>query len=236
MSKIVKLIIYGLLITLSILSFCTYKSYERNKQAKLQQNINNQTKQEQTFRVIDKDSIIQTLNKENSINVLSGTIGTRCTFTNKNISQEDVSMKWLKNKIETWNSKDITIDSQFTYMFSYDLRQPQVSIRNNTIYIQLSYNRLSLTKCELSDVQTQERIGWLQNNFSSSEINSLNSRVKDYAQNTILSNEKLRKSSIENTKENIKYLIQSFVSKDINIEFSISDYDVIEQNDVSIIG
>jgi hypothetical protein len=236
MSKIVKLIISGLLITLSILSFCTYKSYERNKKAKLQQNINNQTNQEQTFRIIDKDSIIQTLNKENSINVLSGTIGTRCTFTNKNISQEDVSMKWLKNKIETWNSKDITIDSQFTYMFSYDLRQPQVSIRNNTIYIQLSYNRLSLAKCELSDVQTQERIGWLQNNFSSTEINSLNSRVKDYAKNTILSNEKLRKSSIENTKENIKYLIQSFVSKDINVEFSISDYDVIEQNDLSIIG
>jgi hypothetical protein len=144
-------------------------------------------------------------------------------------------MKWLRDKIDTWNSKDITVDSQFSFMFSYDMSSPQVSIKNDTIYVDLSYNKLSLTKCELSDAQTQERIGWLQSNFTSTEINSINSRVRDYARNTILSNEDFRKESIENLKENIKDQINTYVSDKVNVEFSINNYDVVSQNDISII-
>jgi hypothetical protein len=120
-------------------------------------------------------------------------------------------------------------------MFSYDMANPQVTIKNDTIYVDLSYNKISLTKCELSDVQTQERIGWLQNNFSPSEINSVNSRVRDYARNTILSNESFRKECIENLKENITDQIHTYVSDKVNIEFSINSYDVVSQDDVSII-
>lgn len=233
-SKIIKIIIATLTITLIILSAFTYKNFQ-NRHNKVQTNINNQTYQEQIFRVIDKESVIKTLSKENSLNVLSGTTNTRCSFTNKNITENDVNMKWLRDKIDTWNSKDITVDSQFSFMFSYDMSNPQVNIKNDTIYVQLSYNKLSLTKCELSDVQTQERIGWLQNNFTPSETNSLNSRIKDYARNTILSNKSFRKESIDYLKENIKDQIHTYVSDKVNIEFSISDYDVLSQNDVDII-
>lgn len=233
MSRIVKFIITGLTIILITLSTFTYKSYQNIHKASL--NTNNQVRQELTYRVIDKESVIKALSKENSLNVLKGSVNTRCTFSNKNISENDITMKWLRDKIDTWNSKDITVDSQFSFMFSYDMSNPQVTIKKDTIYVDLSYNKLSLTKCELSDVQTNERVGWLQNNFTSSEINSINSRIKDYARNTVLSNPSFRKESIENLKENIKEQTHTYVSDKVNVEFSINNYDVVPQDDVSII-
>lgn len=234
MSKIVKYIITGLTIILISLSIFTYKSCKNIHKAS--SNTNNQTTvKQQIYRVIDKESVIKAISKENSLNVLKGSVNTRCTFSNKNITENDIAMKWLRDKIDTWNSKDITVDSQFSFMFSYDMSNPQVNIKNDTIYIDLSYNKLSLTKCELSDIQTQERIGWLQSNFTSTEINSINSRVRDYARNTILSNPSFRKESIENLKQNIKEQIHTYVSDKVNVEFSINNYDVLPQDDVSII-
>ncbi|NRU52614.1 hypothetical protein [Clostridium beijerinckii] len=230
----IKIIIIGLTIILITLSLFTCKSYKNIHKAS--SNTNNQTTlEQQTYRVIDKESVIKALSKENSLNVLKGIVNTRCAFTNKNITENDVTMKWLRDKIDTWNSKDITVDSQFSFMFSYNMSNPQVTIKNDTIYIDLSYNKLSLNKCELSDVQTNERVGWLQNNFSSSEINSINSRIRDYARNTILSNESFRKEGIENLKENITDQIHTYVSDKVNIGFSVNNYDVVSQDDVSII-
>jgi hypothetical protein len=236
MSKIVKLIITGLTIILIILSSFTYGIYHNKTSHKVQANINNQVRQEQTFRIIDKETVIKALKKENSINILSGETNTRCKFSNKNISSDDVAMKWLRDKIDNWNSKDITIDSEFSFMFSYDLSDPIVNIKDNTVYINISYNKLSLTKCELSNIQTQERVGWLQNNFSPSEINALNARIKSYASNSILSNEKFRKECIDNLKENITEIVHTLSTKDTNVEFTISNYDVIQQTDVQVIS
>jgi hypothetical protein len=236
-NKFIKAIICGLLITLSILSILTNNLYSKNKQQlKVQQNLHNQVKQEQTFKVIDKETVINKLNLENSLNVLSGTTNTKATFSDKNLSDSDPNVTWLKNKLTEWNSKDISIESQFDFMFAYSLKDIPIHIYNGSINITLSYNRLSLTKCELSKTQSSERVGLLSKNFTPTETNNINYRVKQLAYNSVLSNEDLRYKCLENVQGDIKDLLQSVVGKDTSIHFEVLECsNSVQQDDVSII-
>jgi len=235
-NKLIKFIIAGLLISLSILSIFTNNLYNKsNQQLKVQQNLNNQNKQERTFKVIHKQIVIDKLNLENSLNCLSGTTNTNATFSNNNLSSNDPNITWLRTKLSEWNSKDISVESQFDFMYSYSLKDIPIHIYNNTINIKLSPNRLSLTKCELSSVQSKERIGWLTSKFTPTEINNINYRVRQLAYNSVLSNEDLRYKALENTQGDIKDLLQGVVGKDTSIHFDISDFDVVQQSDIQII-
>jgi hypothetical protein len=229
-NKFIKILICGLLITLSILSVFTNNLYSKNKQLKVQQNLHNQARQEQTFKVIDKETVINKLNLENSLNCLSGSVNTKSTYSNKDISSDDVGMKWLKTKFAEWNSKDISMESKYDFTFSYSLKDLPVQIKNNTVYINMTNNRLSLTKCELSSIQSSERIGFLQNNFTPQEVNSLNYRNQQLAKNTTMSDEDLRYKALENVKGDIKELLQGVISKDTSIVFTDNSYDVVQQN------
>lgn len=234
-SKLIKLIITGLLITLSILSIFTYKSYNRSKQADLQQ-LNNKTQQEQTTRIISKETLIDVLNKENSINVLSGEVNTKVVYSNKNISVNDPSFKWLANKLSEMNSKDLTVDNSYKFLFSYDLNNIPITITNNTVNIRISPNRLSLIQCELSQTNSiKDRVGLLEGKFTPSQITSIQSRTRDLAYNRILSDEELRTQALESLQGDIKDLIKPLVSNSTNIHFELSDYDVIQDDTISII-
>lgn len=232
-SKIIKAIIIGLLITLSILSIFTYKSY--NRQKRIEQIVNTPAKQEQTFKVIDKQTVINKLNLENSLNCLSGEVTVNENFTDGNLSDQDVNMNFLKKWFNNSTSKDLNVTNTYKFTFSYDLKNIPVTIHNSTINIQLSYNRLSMNSIELTKTDASERVGWLTSQFTPSQVNSLNARVKAEARNTIQSKEEYRYQCIENIQGDIKDLLQSVVGKDTSIHFDIYDYDVIEQDNVSII-
>jgi hypothetical protein len=236
MSKIVKLIISGLLITLSILSFCTYRSYERNKQSKSRQIINNQTKQEQTFRVIDKEAIINKLNLESNLITLSGDIEIEAKYSNQNISDEDVDFKWIKQKFAELNSKDITVDNTYKFSFSYSLMDLPIHITNNTIDIRISPNRLSLSQCELFKTNSiKDRIGLLDSKFTPTQLSSIESRTRDLAYNRILSDTSLRENAMNNLQSDIKNLIRPLLNKNTNIHFDTTDYDVVQDNTTNIV-
>jgi hypothetical protein len=238
MSKIVKLIISSLLITLSILSIFTYKSYERNKQAKIQHNINNQVKQEQTFKVIDKSVIINELNKQNKLVCLDGNTTVEAEFTNENISSQDVNFKWIKDKISKMQSKSVKVQAEISFDFTYDLSNLPVSIHNNTVTITITPNRLSLNKCQIIENNSiyNEEIGLLSKSFSAQEVNTINGRVKAFASNKILSQEKIRYDCLENVKSNIYDLVKPLLGNSINLVFSDINYDVVQQDDVQIIN
>jgi hypothetical protein len=232
-SKLIRFIVAGLLVVLAITSIFTYNKYQSNMKA-LKQNINSKSQTEQTYKIVDKDVIIQTLNKENSMNVLKGTVSVQATYSDKNISGDDVSMRWLKNMFADMNSKDLTVDYTYDYMFSYDLKYLPVKVINNTVEITINPNRLSLCKCELSQANSKDRIGILATKFNSQQVNSINGRTRDLAFNRVQSDEDIRYRAFEELKGNIKDLIKPLVHQDTSIVFNDFTYDVVQQSDCTI--
>jgi hypothetical protein len=234
-SKFINFIIGTLLVVLTITSIFTYKSYQ-DKTHKIQANINNQVKQEQTFRVIDKETIINKLNLEDNLITLSGDIDIEAKYSNENISDDDVNFKWIKQKFAELNSKDITVDNTYKFSFSYNLKDLPIHITNNTVNISISPNRLSLTQCELSKTNSiKDRVGLLDSKFSPSELSSIESRARDLAYNRVLSDTGLRNKAMNNLQEDIKSLIEPLLNKNTNIHFNTYNYDVIQDNTTNII-
>jgi hypothetical protein len=235
MSRIVKIIITGLTITLLILSSFTYSIYKNKSLHSNQATLNNQTKQEQTFRVIGKETVVNKLNLENKLECLSGNVQVQAKYTNNTISDEDVNFKWLKSILKDSTSKDLTVNSSYKFLFSYNLMDLPIQIHNSTINIQLSYNRLSLESIELLNTDSKERVGILESQFTPSEVNSINERVKLEARNTIQSKDEYKQQAMKNIQEDIKTLLQSVISKETNIHFDIIESsNTVEQNDVQL--
>lgn len=239
-SKLIKFIISGLLIILTITSIFTYKSYNQRGR-KIDQLVNNQvTVEQQSFRVIDKQSVVNSIKSENSLNVLSGQATFQETFTNSNISSQDVNMNFLKKWFNDSTTKEITPTATYKFTFSYDLKDfstDSVQIKDHEIHIKLNPNKLSLNSFETVKVDgNNNRVGWLESNFSPSEINNINARLKEEAKNTVLSYEDYRTEAMENLQANIKDNIKAFIGKDIQVLFSLPSYDVIQQNVATIVN
>jgi hypothetical protein len=159
-SKLIRFIVAGLLVVLAITSIFTYKSYERNKQAKIQSSINNQVKvEQQTYRVISSKQVIEQLKKENSTNVLSGQCKSSMTLTTKSISDDDISMRWINKWFKDANSQDVTISGEYKFVFAYDNSNPEVNCKDGVINIYLTPNKLQLMSVERISETSVDRIG-----------------------------------------------------------------------------
>lgn len=232
MSKIVKIIISFLITGLTILSIYT-GNILYNKTRKTITQSTNKPQQEQTIRVIDKEVIQKALNNENKLIVLSGQVETEATFSNERISNNDVNMKFLKQKWAEMTSKELKVNSTYNYEFSYDLNNLPISIHNNTINITIIKGNLNLTKCELGTINTKDRVGCFESKFTPNEINEINNRVKGISKNSIQSNTELRDTAFINVQDNIKTILSKVVSNNTNIHFSFTNYDVADQSNVS---
>jgi hypothetical protein len=235
-SRLIKLIVAGLLIILTITSVFTMNKYQDNMK-RASQIINNKPPIEQTFRVIDKSVVVDALNKENKLVCLSGTTTVEAEFTNENVSNDDVAFKWIKDSLNKLNSKSVKVQAEVAFDFTYDLSNLPVTINNNTVTITISPNRLSLNKCQFIENKNiyNENIGLLSKRFSAQEINSINGRVKELARNKVLSMEDMRYKGLENVKSDIYALIKPLLPQNTNLVFSDYSFDVVAQSDVSII-
>ena len=232
MSRIVKVIISCLITGLTILSIYT-GNLLYNKTHKQTLTNDNKPQQEQSIRIIDKETIQKALNDENRLVVLSGQVETEATFTNERISNNDVKLKWLKQQWNKINSKELKVNSTYNYEFSYDLTNLPITIHNNTINITIIKGNLNLTKCELNSIETKDRVGLLESKFTPSEINEINSRVKAISRNSIQSNKELRDKAFINVENNIRQLLKKVVSNNTNIQFTYTNYDVVDQSKAS---
>ena len=234
MSRIVKVIISCLITGLTILSIYT-GNLLYNKTYKQILTNDNKPQQEQSIRIIDKEVIQKALNDENRLVVLSGQVETEATFTNERISDNDVKFKWLKQQWYKLNSKELKVNSTYNYEFSYDLTNLPITIHNNTINITIIKGNLNLSKCELNSIETKDRVGLLESKFTPSEINEINSRVKAISRNAIQSNKELRNKAFINVENNIRQLLKKVVSNNTNIQFTYTNYDVVDQSEASTI-
>ena len=232
MSRIVKVIISCLITGLTILSIYTGNLLYNKTHKQILTN-DNKPQQEQSIRIIDKEVIQKALNDENRLVVLSGQVETEATFTNERISNNDVKLKWLKQQWNKINSKELKVNSTYNYEFSYDLKNLPITIHNNTINITIIKGNLNLSKCELNSIETKDRVGLLESKFTPSEINEINSRVKAISRNSIQSNKELRDKAFINVENNIRQLLKKVVSNNTNIQFTYTNYDVVEQSKAS---
>lgn len=102
--KIANSIILALSTTLIVSSIHLVKKYN---------NINNKSTKEltinQKIQLINENMVINKLNNVNKMVVLSGDISIKATYSNKEITEDDINFKWVKDFIHNANSKDLYV-------------------------------------------------------------------------------------------------------------------------------
>ncbi len=219
--KSINRLILTLSIILGITSLYTIRKYINIKQQ--QRVIPLSTKDETDL--ISKEVIIKKLNNENQMLVLSGEAEVEVTYSNKDIAEDDVNFKWIKDWFSEINSKDLKINATYTYQFHYDLKDLNITIVNNKPSMNLSKNRLN---CEVELVENEsiyaDRVGVFESQFTPQEVNSINTRTKAIVLNKIQSDAELRNKAMSNVQKNIEDLLK------IDCSFNVAKYDVVEYN------
>lgn len=211
----------------------TMTSYTIGKYITLKKSANTQVIQQQNTseetKVISKELLIKKLNNENQILVLSGELEVELIYSNKDIQDDDVNFKWIKDWFSKMKSKDLKVNATYTYQFHYDLKDLNITIVNNKPSINLSKNRLS---CEVELVENKtfysDRVGVFESQFTPQEVNSINERTKILVLNEIQNKAEFRDKAVENVKNNINELL------DINCNFNVAKYDVVEYNNKAV--
>lgn len=217
--KLINKIILTLSLTLAITTYYTIDKYINIKQQQKVMPLS--TKEE--IDLISKDVIIKKLNNENQMLVVSGEAEVEVTYSNKDIAEDDVNFKWIKDWFSEMNSKDLSVKATYTYKFHYDLKDLDITIINNKPSINLSKNRLNC-EVELQENKTiyTDRVGVFEPQFTPQEINSINARTKAIVLNKMQNNREFRDKAMGNVQKNIEDLLK------INCNFSVAKYDVVE--------
>lgn len=219
--KSINKIILILSLTLAITIYYTIDKYINIKQ---QQRVIPLSTKDETD-IISKEVIIKKLNNENQMLVLSGEAEVEVTYSNKDIAEDDVNFKWIKDWFSEINSKDLKINATYTYQFHYDLKDLNITIVNNKPSMNLSKNRLN---CEVELVENEsiyaDRVGVFESQFTPQEVNSINTRTKAIVLNKIQSDAELRNKAMSNVQKNIEDLLK------IDCSFNVAKYDVVEYN------
>lgn len=219
--KLINKIILTLSLTLAITTYYTIDKYINIKQQQRVMPLS--TKEE--IDLISKDVIIKKLNNENQMLVVSGETEVQVTYSNKDIAEDDVNFKWIKDWFSKMNSKDLKINATYTYQFHYDLKDLDITIVNNKPSMNLSKNRLNC-EAELIDNKSiyADRVGIFESQFTPQEVSSINARTKAIVLNKIQNDKELRDKAMANVQKNIEDLLK------IDCKFSVAKYDVVEYN------
>lgn len=223
--KSINKIILTLSLTFAITTYYTIDKYINIKEQ--QKVIPLSTKEE--INLISKEVIIKKLNNENQMLVLSGETEVQVTYSNKDIAEDDVNFKWIKDWFSKMNSKDLKIDATYTYQFHYDLKDLDITIVNNKPSMNLSKNRLT---CEVELLENEsiytDRVGVFESQFTPQEVSSINARTKVIVLNKIQNDTELRDKAMANIQKNIEVLLK------IDCNFSVAKYDVVEYNNETL--
>ena len=168
-----------IILTLSLtLAMATYYATDKYINIKEQQKVVPLSTKEE-IDLISKDIIIKKLNNENQMLALSGETEVQVTYSNRDIAEDDVNFKWIKDWFSKMNSKDLKINATYTYQFHYDLKDLNITIVNNKPSMNISKNRLS---CEVELVENEsiyaDRVGVFESQFTPQEVNSINTRTE----------------------------------------------------------
>lgn len=230
--KLINYIIVALSTTLILTTtYCyyIYKSQTNKKDKILKQDIGLTTSKTTIDSMQDKveDLKIQ-IQQTNKLVTCKGLAKVKLTFSDKSISEDDTKMSWLKDKLASLSSKEISIDATYKFTYTYDLSTLPIDMVRDSIHIKLSRNNLELENVELdtNNIHISETTGLFAKDITKTEYNALLNRVGELVKNNLMNNKEVRDKSIKYTEDNIRSLCNSLGVDNVNIE--TNKYDVVE--------
>ena len=233
-NKINKLIILltMILICLIILVIYNYNIKQSNSKQVTQQI--NKAKELNSY-----DSKVQQLKMKfqqtNELLVLEGTADINCIYDNSNVLNiQDDKLSFLYKKFKELQIRQIDVNTQYNFGFTYNLSDLQINKNNNKINIILSDSNLNLKYVEENKNKTvlTDEIHILASNFTPQEVNEVMDITKTKVTNSIQSKSNIREQAMNNTKKNIEKFAKDLDIDDVNIEIKMQG--IIENNDSDI--
>lgn len=175
--------------------------------------------------------------KDASINVLQGECGVNVSFTNRDTEGKGNSLSFLQKRWAEWNSKSLTVNSVYSFGFSYNMADIQViNYGSGNIKIKLSQKDLDLKYVEEQTDKTvlESKVGILSKKFTPQEISAVSNRTKIHTVNTLKNKRELRDKATEYLQEIVNDMSKQFGFKDVEIEVH-PDY-LLDNNEVNIIN
>lgn len=235
-NKVFNIIIFVLFIMLIFMIYIIIHNYniKANTQA-----FNQTTPQSQTPTKADdyaaKLEKLQTkLQETNELLVLEGTTQINCTYDNSNVlNTKDDNLNFLHRKFNELKIREIQVETEYKFGFTYSLEDIQVNKDSDKIKIVLSDHRLKLKYIEENKDKTvlTDKINLLASKFTPQEINTIMARTKIGAFNTIQNDTKIIDEAMENAKKNIETLAEE-LGVDVKVEIRLQG--LIENDDVNI--
>lgn len=171
----------------------------------------------------------------NELLVLEGTADINCIYDNSNVLNiQDDKLSFLYKKFKELQIRQIDVNTQYNFGFTYNLSDLQINKNNNKINIILSDSNLNLKYVEENKNKTvlTDEIHILASNFTPQEVNEVMDITKTKVTNSIQSKSNIREQAMNNTKKNIEKFAKDLDIDDVNIEIKMQG--IIENNDSDI--
>lgn len=174
------------------------------------------------------------LQETNELLVLEGTTQINCTYDNSNVlNTKDDNLNFLHRKFNELKIREIQVETEYKFGFTYNLDDIQVIKDNDKIKIMLPDHRLKLKYIEEDKNKTvlTDKINLLASKFTPQEINTIMARTKIGTLNSVQNNTKIIDEAMKNAKKNIEVLAEEL---GIDVEVEIGLQGLIENEDVNI--
>ena len=229
-----KLIILLIVILLILIGMVIYKyNIKQSNIRKIDQQV---TKAKE---LNDYDFKVQQLKMKfqqtNEMLVLEGTADINCIYDNSNVLDiNDDKLSFLYKKFKELQIRQIDVNTQYDFGFTYNLSNLKINKQNDKINIILSDSNLNLKYIEANENKTilTDNIHLLANKFTPQEINEIMSITKVKVNNSIQSKSNIREQAMNNTKKDIEKFAKDLGINNVNIEIKIQG--LVENQDSDI--
>jgi len=151
------------------------------------------------------------LHKDTQYFVLQGEKEAFYTFTPANSSSNGNNTRefsWLKDKLDTLGTNEITVVAQINYLYVYHLSKIKVKTRGNKLCVELSKNNIELLEpVELGSdriITDKTKTKMLNNNFTQKETQELVDVLITNTYGNLIGNNDLLEQAIDNTEASIE--------------------------------
>ena len=229
-----KLIILLIVILLILIGMVIYKyNIKQSNIRKIDQQV---TKAKE---LNDYDFKVQQLKMKfqqtDEILVLEGNTDINCIYDNSNVLDiNDDKLSFLYKKFKELQIRQIDVNTQYDFGFTYNLSNLKINKQNDKINIILSDSNLNLKYIEANENKTilTDNIHLLANKFTPQEINEIMSITKVKVNNSIQSKSNIREQAMNNTKKDIEKFAKDLGINNVNIEIKIQG--LVENQDSDI--
>lgn len=240
MNKFIKSLITFLILVLfcalTLLAFTYFNSVKAGNTAQTTQvTVNKQVSDYKTTEQIISNKV----HNENEMIVLTGNQVIKKTFssTDHEVTYQggDSAIKFLSNSLNSWNTKNIQIQTEYQYDFKYNMKNVLITQDSNHIY-QITLNEIDLNLNPLSEISGNRVItsdhGALSSGFTPTEVSAVMYSTSIHTYNTLVNDKGLYDRAVLSVQDNLTTLCEGLGIPKDNIKFNIIYSTFLANNEV----